>query len=78
MTTIDSTTTTRRRSAIKIVGALSVVGAAVAVAGLGTFGQFTDSTSPVDTKVDTGVLSIDVSQPGRRRRAVLRRDDARR
>ena len=64
MTTIDSTTPTRRRSAVKIVGALAAVGAAVAVAGLGTFGNFTDSTSPVGTQVDSGVLSIDVSQPG--------------
>ncbi|TFV91333.1 hypothetical protein [Blastococcus sp. CT_GayMR16] len=64
MTTIDSTTMTRRRSAAKIVGAISAVGAAVAVAGLGTLGGFTDSTSPVGTKVDTGVLSIDVSAPG--------------
>ena len=63
MTTNHSTTTTRRRTGLKIVGALSVVGAAVAVAGLGTFGQFTDSTSPVDTKVDTGVVSVDVSSP---------------
>jgi hypothetical protein len=63
VTTNDSTTTTRRRSGLKIVGALSVVGAAVAVAGLGSFGQFTDSTSPVDTKVDSGVVSIDVSSP---------------
>lgn len=63
MTTIDSTTT-RNRSAVKIVGAIAAVGAAVAVAGLGTFGGFTDATSPVGTKVDTGVLSIDVSAPG--------------
>ena len=62
MTTNDSTTT-RRRTGLKIVGAISAVGAAVAVAGLGTFGQFTDSTSPVNTKVDTGVLSVDVSSP---------------
>jgi len=63
VTTNDTTTTTRRRTGLKIVGALSVVGAAVAVAGLGTFGQFTDSTSPVDTRVDTGVVSVDVSTP---------------
>lgn len=63
MTTIDSTTTTRRRTGLTIVGALSVVGAAVAVAGLSTFGQFTDSTSPVATNVDTGVVSVDVSSP---------------
>ena len=64
MTTIDSSTTSRRRSGLKIVGAISAVGAAVAVAGLGTFGQFTDSTSPVNTQVDSGVTSIDVSSPG--------------
>lgn len=63
MTTNDSTTTTRRRSGLTIVGALSVVGAAVAVAGLSTFGQFTDSTSPVNTQVDSGVVSVDVSSP---------------
>ena len=63
MTTNDTTTTTRRRTGLKIVGALSLVGAAVAVAGLGTFGQFTDSTSPVNTTVDTGVVSVDVSTP---------------
>jgi hypothetical protein len=64
VTTIDIATTTRRRSAVTILGAISAVGAAVAVAGLGTFGGFTDSTSPVGTTVDTGVLSIDVSAPG--------------
>ena len=63
MATIDTSTTTRRRTGLQIVGALSVVGAAVAVAGLGTFGQFTDSTSPVNTQVDSGVVSIDVSSP---------------
>ncbi|MCW2742258.1 MAG: uncharacterized protein JWR45_2680 [Blastococcus sp.] len=47
-----------------IVGAIAAVGAAVAVAGLGTMGGFTDSTAPVGTQVDSGVLSIDVSQPG--------------
>jgi hypothetical protein len=62
VTTNDSTTT-RRRTGLTIVGAISAVGAAVAVAGLGTFGQFTDSTSPVNTRVDTGVLSVDVSSP---------------
>jgi hypothetical protein len=46
------------------VGAIAAVGAAVAVAGLGTMGGFTDSTAPVGTNVDTGVLSIDISQPG--------------
>jgi predicted ribosomally synthesized peptide with SipW-like signal peptide len=63
VTTAVSTNTNRRRSATTVVGAIAAVGAAVAVAGLGTMGSFTDSTTPVDTKVDTGVLSIDISQP---------------
>jgi len=59
-----TSTTTGRRSAGKVVGSIVVVGAAAAVAGLGTFGEFTDSTSAVDAGVDTGVLSIDVSAAG--------------
>lgn len=59
-----TTSTTRRRSAGKVVGSIVVVGAAAAVAGLGTLGEFTDSTSPVDAVADTGVLSIDVSAAG--------------
>jgi hypothetical protein len=62
VTSAVSSTTNRRRSATTIVGAIAAVGAAVAVAGLGTMGGFTDSTTPVNSKVDTGVLSIDVSQ----------------
>jgi hypothetical protein len=53
--------TAGRRSAVKVAGSLAVVGAAAAVAGLGTFGGFTGSTEAVDAGVDTGVLSIDVS-----------------
>ncbi len=47
----------------KVVGSLAVLGAAAAVAGLGTYGTFTDSTSPVDTTVQTGTLSINLAQP---------------
>ena len=64
MTTPTSTTTTRRRSATKIVAAIGAVGAAAAVAGMATYGGFTDSTSPVNTNVDTGVLSIDLADAG--------------
>jgi hypothetical protein len=42
-----------------------VVGAGVAVSGLGTFGTFTDSTTPIDAEVGGGTVSIDVSDPGR-------------
>jgi hypothetical protein len=59
-----NTSTVGRTSAAKVVGSIAVVGAAVAVAGIGTFGGFTDSTSAVDAGVDTGVLSIDVSAAG--------------
>ncbi|MBB3082737.1 hypothetical protein [Geodermatophilus sabuli] len=42
----------------RIAASVVVVGAAAAVAGLGTFGTFTDSTTPVVTELDTGVVSI--------------------
>jgi hypothetical protein len=48
----------------KVVGSLAIVGAAAAVAGLGTYGNFSDSSTPINTTVATGTLSIDVSQPG--------------
>jgi Camelysin metallo-endopeptidase len=60
-------TTTRTRTngnARRIVASVGVLGAAVAVAGLGTFGTFTDSTTPIATGVTTGTVSIDVTQPG--------------
>ncbi|SDF58321.1 Camelysin metallo-endopeptidase [Blastococcus fimeti] len=50
-----------RFGAVKVAGSIAVVGAAAAVAGLGTFGNFSGSTEAVDSGVDTGVLSIDVS-----------------
>jgi hypothetical protein len=53
-----------RNTARKIVGSLAVVGTAAAVAGLGTYGNFTDSTTPLNTTVDTGTLSINLAQPG--------------
>src|SRR5688572_7928698 len=53
----------KRSTARKIIGSLGVIGTAAAVAGLGTFGTFTDSTS-VDTTIQTGTLSIDLGAPG--------------
>lgn len=50
-----------RHGAVKVAGSIAVVGAAAAVAGLGTFGNFTGSTEAVDSGVDTGVLSIDIT-----------------
>ena len=51
-------------TARKVVGSLGVIGAAAAVAGMGTFGTFTDSSTPVATTIQSGTLSIDVTQPG--------------
>jgi hypothetical protein len=47
----------------KVLGSLAVVGTAAAVAGLGTFGNFTDSTEALSTTVNTGTLSINLAQP---------------
>jgi hypothetical protein len=53
-----------RSTTRKVVGSLAILGTAAAVAGLGTYGNFTDSTTPMNTTVGTGTLSIDLSQPG--------------
>lgn len=50
-------------TARKVVGSLGILGTAAAVAGLGTFGGFTDSTTPVNTTVTTGTLSINLTGP---------------
>ncbi|SOE04037.1 hypothetical protein [Blastococcus haudaquaticus] len=54
-------TAARRSSLTKVVASAGVVAAAAAVAGLGTFGSFTDSTTPVVPTVDTGTVSINLS-----------------
>ncbi|SDF18909.1 Camelysin metallo-endopeptidase [Blastococcus aurantiacus] len=46
----------------KVVGSLGVIGAAAAVAGMGTFGSFTDSTTPVATTINSGTVSIDLTK----------------
>ena len=51
-------------SARKVVASLGILGAAAAVAGLGTFGTFTDSTTPIATTIASGTLDIDVTQQG--------------
>ena len=53
-----------RSTTRKVVGSLAILGTAAAVAGLGTYGNFTDSTTPLNATVDTGVLSINLAQPG--------------
>ena len=47
----------------KVLGSLAVLGTAAAVAGLGTFGTFTDSTTPVSAQLTSGTVSIDLAQP---------------
>jgi hypothetical protein len=53
-----------RKTASKLVASAGVLASAAAVAGLATFGTFTDSTTPISTEVSTGTVSIDLSQPG--------------
>ena len=55
---------TSSSNARKVVGSLGIIGAAAAVAGMGTFGTFTDSSTPVATTIASGTLSIDVTQQG--------------
>ncbi|MGY1798252.1 TasA family protein [Blastococcus sp. SYSU D00868] len=47
----------------KVVASVGALGVATSVAGLATFGTFSDSTS-VDTAVQSGTLSIDLGAPG--------------
>ena len=51
-------------TARKVVGSLGVIGAAAAVAGMGTFGSFTDSSTPMNTTIDSGTLDITLSAAG--------------
>jgi hypothetical protein len=61
---INARKITGNANARKVVGSLAIIGTAAAVAGMGTFGTFTDSTTPVDTTIQSGTLSIDVTQTG--------------
>ncbi len=54
----------RHTTAAKLVGTAGVLGVAATIAGLSTFGGFTDSTTPVNTRVDSAVLSINVADAG--------------
>ncbi|WP_324276448.1 TasA family protein [Blastococcus brunescens] len=51
----------RRSTITKAVASVGVLAAAGAVAGLGTFGSFTDSTTPVNADVAAGTVSINLS-----------------
>jgi hypothetical protein len=54
----------RHSTAAKLVGTVGVLGVAATIAGLASFGNFTTSSAPVDTSVDTGILSINVADAG--------------
>jgi len=54
----------RARTARRVAGSVAVLGVAAAVAGLGTYSTFTDSTSPVVAGVGTGVLSLSLQSGG--------------
>lgn len=64
MTSQTRVARSRHATAARIVGTVGVLGVAATIAGLGTFGSFTTSSAPVDTTVDTGVLSINVADAG--------------
>jgi hypothetical protein len=51
----------RRASMAKVMGSVGVVAAAAAVAGMGTFGAFTDTTTPAPISIRSGVVSIALS-----------------
>jgi hypothetical protein len=51
----------RAGTARRVAGSVAVLGVAAAVAGLGTYSTFTDSTTPVNSGVATGVLSLSLS-----------------
>ena len=53
-----------RSTTRKVVGSLGIIGAAAAVAGMGTFGSFTDSTTPVNTTIASGKVDIELTQQG--------------
>ncbi len=51
-------------TARKVVASLAILATAAAVAGMGTVGGFTDSTTPVRTTIQSGRLSINATQTG--------------
>ncbi|WP_157944049.1 M73 family metallopeptidase [Blastococcus atacamensis] len=51
-------------TARKVVASLGILGATAAIAGLGTFGDFTSSTTPTDLTVGTGTVAISAAAQG--------------
>lgn len=62
MTSQTAHSVRRRRNRARVAASVAVLGVTGAVAGLATYGTFTDSTSPVVTATATGVVSIDLAK----------------
>ncbi|WP_166390510.1 TasA family protein [Nocardioides ochotonae] len=58
-----NTTTNRRSNATKVIASVALLAGAASVAGLGTFGAFTDTTA-ADQKVSTGTVEFDGLKTG--------------
>jgi hypothetical protein len=56
-------TSNRADTTRRVLGSLAVIGTAAAVAGRGTFGTSTDSTTPVPAQLTSGTVSIDLAEP---------------
>jgi hypothetical protein len=54
----------RVRTARRVTGSAAVLGIAAAVAGLATHSIFIDTAGPLDTRIDTGVLSLALRADG--------------
>lgn len=48
----------------KLLGSIAVLGVAAAVAGFGTYSTFNDTTTPVNTQITAGVLSLTLKDNG--------------
>ena len=61
---MSTTTRASGSTARKVVASLGILGATAAIAGLGTFGDFTSSTTPTDLTVGTGSVTISAATQG--------------
>jgi hypothetical protein len=48
----------------KLLGSVAVLGVAAAVAGFGSYSTFNDTTTPVNTQITSGVLSLSLKDNG--------------
>jgi hypothetical protein len=62
---VPVTGTTELSTGAKVLASMVVLTAGAAVVGVGTFGTFTDRSTPLDAVLGDGVVSLDVSGPHR-------------